>query len=121
MADGHHRLDAVFVQLVKQIVIEPHPRWVRFGLVPLGKEAAPGDGRAEALEAHLGKKFDVLFIAVVEVDAHVVGVVFAGDDAIGDPALGVGVTRRHHIRHAQALAVFIVSALALVGGYCATP
>ena len=107
--------------LVEQVVVELEARLVGGGLVAVGVDASPGDGGAEALEAHLGKEGDVLLIMVVEVDGFVVGVVFAGQDAVGDTA-GMGVVAGgDDIHDAQALAAFAVGAFQLVSGDRAAP
>ena len=121
MVQSDHRLDAIFVQLVKDIVVELQPCLVGFRVVPVGEDAGPCNGHPVALEAHLGKQPDVLLVMVVEVDGLVAGVVAAGVDAVVDlPRLALGVAH-FHIGHAQALAAGVVSAFALVGGCSAAP
>ena len=121
VAEGDDRLDAVLVALVEEIVVELQAGFVGGRLVAVGEDAGPGDGGAEALEAHLGKEGDVLLIMVVEVDGFVVGVVFAGQNAVGDTA-GMGVVAGgDDIHDAQALAVFLVGAFQLVSGDRAAP
>ena len=121
VAEGDDRLDAVLVALVEEIVVELQAGFVGGRLVAVGEDAGPGDGGAEALEAHLGKEGDVLFVVVVKVDGVVVGVVLAGQHAVGDPA-GVGVVAGgDHVHDAQALAALAVGALQLMGGHSAAP
>ena len=73
MADGDQRLDAVFQALVDHPVVELQARLVGPVLLPGGEDTAPGDGEPVHLEAHLGKQGDVLFIAVIVVDAAQLG------------------------------------------------
>ena len=121
MADGNHRFDAVLMALIKEIVVKLDTRRVGGGLVSLGEDPAPCDRGAEALEPHLGKQFDILFVAVIKINGHMAGVILSCQDTIRKPTLGVGVACGKNIRHAQALAVLVVSTLTLVGGYRAAP
>jgi hypothetical protein len=70
---------------------------------------------------HLGKKRDVVWVAVVEVDALVVGVVLALHDAVGDLARHAVGAAGHHVGHGQAAAVQVVAALELVRCHRAAP
>ena len=78
MADGNQRLDVVLLKLLENRTIEVETRLIRLLLDALGEDATPGDGHAEHLEAHLGKEGDVLLIAMIEVDAVVVGIQLVG-------------------------------------------
>ena len=121
VVQSDHRLDAIFVQLVKDIIVELQPCLVGFRVVPVGEDPGPCDGHPVALEAHLGKEFDVLLVVVIEVDGLVAGVVTAGVDAIVDlPLFALGAAH-FDVGHAQALAAGVVSAFALVGGRRAAP
>ena len=115
VGEGDDRLDAVFEQFVKQVIVELQARFVRLLLVPAGKDAAPGNGGAEALEAQLGKQFHVLLVGMVKVDAGMVGVVFAGQDAIGDAAGRADAAAGHHVADAGAAAVGVPGTFQLVG------
>ena len=115
VGEGDDRLDAVFEQFVKQVIVELQARFVRLLLVPAGKNAAPGNGSAEALEAQLSEQFHVLFVGVVKVDAGMVGVVFAGQDAIGDAAGRADAAAGHHVADAGAAAVGVPGTFQLVG------
>ena len=121
VAEGDHRFDAVPIALVEQVVVELEPCLVGGLLVPVGEDAGPCDGGAEALEAHLGKQADVLLVVVVKIDGVVAGVILAGQNAVGDPAGGLDVACGDHVGNAQALAVFLVGAFQLVGGHSAAP
>ncbi len=122
VADGDQWLDAVLVAAVKDCIVVREARLARFGVVTVGEDAAPGDGHAVALEAHLAKEGDVLLKAVVVVDGHVAGVDFAlhalGE---GDLARMGAIALRHEVSRARALAVRVPRALALVCGRRAAP
>ena len=121
VAEGDHRFDAVPMALVEQVVVELEPCLVGGLLVPVGEDAGPCDGGAEALEAHLGKQADVLLVVVVKIDGVVAGVILTGQNAVGDPAGSLDVAGGDHVGNAQALAVFLVGAFQLVGGHSAAP
>ncbi len=116
-----HRLDAVLQALVKKIVIEFESRFVRLQLVAFREDTRPGDGGAEAFEPHLGKEFDVFFIAVIKVDGFVVWVIFPLQHAVGDfTRYPVGACR-HDIGNAHALAALFPAAFELVRRNGPTP
>ena len=115
MGQGDDGLDAKALHLIEQLVVEPQALLAGLGFVPVGEDAAPGDGQPEAVHSHLGHQLDVLFVVVVAVHRHLMGVVFAGllHVVVGTPhAVG------SHVRDAQAPAL---GALTLVGGYSAAP
>ena len=101
------RLDAVREQLVHQLVIEAQPRLVDRA-VPVGDDARPADGEAVGADAVLLHQRDILAEAVVAVAGHVAGV------AVPD-VLRAGIVAEF-VPDAQALAVLVPGALALVGG-----
>ena len=121
VADGHHRHDVVFFQLVQYLVVEGQARLVGLGLVPPGEDARPGNGEAEALEAHLSQQSDVLFIMVVEIHAVVAGVVVPGVHAVVDHPLYRGAAALVHVVDGNALAALLPGTLKLVGGGGAAP
>ena len=121
VAQGDHRLDAVLEQLVEQVIVELQACFVGFALVAPGEDAAPGNGGAEALEAQLRKQLHVLFVGVVEVDALVVGVMFAGQHAVGDAAGHTVGTAGHHVADGRAAAIGVPAAFQLMGSHCAAP
>ena len=116
VADGDQRLDAVLLELVEDPVVEGQPLLVGLGLVTEREDAAPGDGEAEDLEAHLRQQGDVLGVTVVEVDGLELEVVRCGGlGGRGQDAPG------HDVLDGQALAVLVVGALDLVGGGGSAP
>ena len=139
----HQGLDALLAQLGKDGVVEVQALLVRLGLHARGEDAAPGDGHAEQLDAHLAQKRDVLGVAVVEVDGIVIGVVLALDhvelgalgqrgkhraaaggavgQAIGHGAQRLDAAARRAIALGHAAAALIPTALVLVSGGRATP
>ena len=117
----NHRFDAVLQALVEQIVIEFQTGFVRLKLVTFREDTRPGDGGTEAFEPHLGKEFDVFFIAVIEIDGFMVRVIFPLKHAVGDFARYAVRTRRHHIGNANALAALFPAALKLMRRNGTTP
>ena len=123
--DGHQRFDAVAGALVEHRVIEGQAFLVGLLVVPVGEDAGPGDGHAEALESHLGHQGDVFLVMVVEVDSLMGGVDMVGvggqhGHAAGGhrkPVLAGG----DDIVGAKSLAALLPGALALVGGGGAAP
>lgn len=115
VGQGDDGLDAQALHLIEQFVVEPQALLAGLGLVPVGKDAAPGDGQPEAVHPHLGHQLDILFVVVVAVHRHLVGVVFAGvlHIIVGTPHSVGG-----HVRDTQAPAF---GTLALVGSHGAAP
>ena len=119
VADGHKRFNAVFVALIKHILIELQALFIGPGIVAVRQDAGPCDGQPEALETHLGKEGDILFIMVIQVNGFMAGII----------VLVVALqhfqpTQRHreavrakrgHIHGGKALAACLPCALALVG------
>ena len=121
VAERDDRLNAVLEHAVEHVVIELQAGFVGLELVALGEDAAPANGGAEALEAHLGKERDVVAIRVVEVDALVVGIILARHDAVGNDARNTIRTARHDVGDREAPSVQVVSALQLMRRYRAAP
>ncbi len=118
---GDQGLDAVGAAAVKDAVVEGKAGLVGLLVVAVGEDAAPRDGHAEHVEAHLGEEGDVLLVVVVEVDAVVVGVELVGVDVQGDLA-GLLVGAAHEVVVDRgAAAVDVPGALELVGGGGAAP
>ena len=109
-----NRFDAVLQTFVEQIVIEFQASLVRLKLVAFREDPRPGNRGAEAFEPHLGKEFDVFFIAVVEINGFMVRVIFPLQYAVGDFTRHAVRPRGHHIGHAHALAALFPAAFQLV-------
>ena len=84
---GDDRLNAVFVQLVKNVVVELQAGFIGLRVVPIGKDARPGDGHPVAFKAHFGKKLDILFVVMIKVDRFMAGIIAVGMDMVMDNAL----------------------------------
>ena len=125
MADGHQRLDAVFMAFLKQTAVEGDAGGVGGVVVAVGQDARPGNGQPVALEAHARHQGDVLFIMVVHVDGLVggVGVVRIAFQHLQLAAGHLHAVRAkgHHVHAGKPAPVHIVGALALVGGGGAAP
>src|SRR5699024_374666 len=80
-----------------------------------------GDGGAEALEAELRQKGNVLPKGVVEIDPLVVGVPLSRQHAVCDAAQHAGTAAGEDVGHADALSVLIPGPLQLSGAHRAAP
>ena len=125
MADGHQRLDAVFMAFLKQTAVEGDAGGVGGVVVAVGQDARPGDGQPVALEAHARHQGNVLFIVVVHVDGLVGGVImlvvaFQHLHLAAGYLQAVGAVGQH-INVGKPAPVRVVGALALVGGGGAAP
>lgn len=125
VADGDQRLDAVLMALVKNAVVEGQPRLVGLGVIAVGQDARPCNGQPEALEAHLCKQGDILFIMVIQVNGFVAGVEMR---IVTIQHLHIARCHREtiraeggHIHRGKTLAVCLPCTLALVGGGSAAP
>ena len=125
MADGDQRLDAVLMALVKNAVIESQPSLVGLGVIAVGQDAGPCNGQPEALEAHLCKQGDILFIMMIQVNSLVARI-----EMRGIAVQHFHIARCHrktvrteggHVHRCQTLAVCLPCTLALVGGGSAAP
>ncbi len=121
VAEGHERLDALLVASLEHAAVEVEARLIGLGLVAVREDAAPVDGHAVALETHLAKELDVVEIVVIHIHGLVAGIVTTGQDAVGDVARCVHRAARDDIGHTEALAVLVITALALIGGGGAAP
>ena len=119
--EGHQRLDAVLGAAVEDAVVEGQARLVGLGVVAVGEDAAPGDGHAEHVEAHLGEQGDVLLVVVVEVDAVVVGIKHVRLDVDRDLARLLVAAAGEVVIDRGPAAIDVPSALELVGGRGAAP
>jgi len=111
--------------LVKNAVVEGQPRLVGLGVIAVGQDARPCNGQPEALEAHLCKQGDILFIMVIQVNGFVAGVEMR---IVTIQHLHIARCHREtiraeggHIHRGKTLAVCLPCTLALVGGGSAAP
>ena len=116
MGHGHQGLDAMGVAAVEDPVVEGETGLVGLGVVAVGEDAAPADGHAEHVEAHLREQRDVLLVAVVEVDAVMVGIELVGIDLEGDLARPLVGAAREVVVDGRTAAVCVPGTLELVGG-----
>ena len=86
--------------LIKQIVIELKPFFVRLRLISLWENPGPGNAGAETLKAHVPKQLNVLFVAVIKINGLMVGVLFPRKDLVRHPPGGGSVSGRGHIHDA---------------------
>lgn len=69
MVEGDIGLNAGNEQRVEDVVVEVDAGLIRLA-VPVGEDARPRDGHAEARDVHLAHGRDVVHVAVVEVIRH---------------------------------------------------
>ena len=105
--------------LIKHILIELQALFIGLGIIAVRQDAGPRNGQPEALEAHLGKEGDVLFIMMIQVNGFMAGIIVLivacqhfqpaqrHREAVG--------TKRGHIHGGKALAACLPCTLALVG------
>ena len=125
VADGDQRLDAVLAALLEHAAVEGDASRIGLGIVAVGEDAGPRNGQTIALEAHLRKQGNILFVVVVHVDGLVGGV-----EVLCIALQHLHLAARHraavgtegdHIHAGQPTAVHIVCALTLVGSGCTAP
>ena len=125
VADGHQRFDAVLMALIKQVFVVLQAFFVGHSIIAVRQDAGPCDGQAVALEAHLRKEGDILFIMVVHIDGLMAGII-----VLPVTFQHFQLTPRHretvrpkggHIHRSKTLAAVLPCALALIGGCCAAP
>ena len=134
MGHGDQGLDAVFMQLIKDTVIECQPLLVGGFLITSWENPGPGNGHAEHLKAHLGHQRNIFFIVMVEIRTMALGIVggiLCADGLLNvrrcDFPLLLHILHIHirlktgYISSGQALAAFVPAAFKLVGGSCAAP
>ena len=111
----------MFAHLLEHGAIELNSRLIGLGVLARGEDAAPVDGDAQALKAHLVKKGDVLFVMMVEVDGLVAGIVLTLVNSGGNHARRIDGAALDHVGNGKTLTVLEIRALALVGGKSAAP
>ena len=121
MRQGHERLDAVLAAAVEDAVVEREAGLVGLGVVAVGEDAAPGDGHAEHVEAHLSEQRDVLLVMMVEVDAVVIGIEHVGLDVDRDLTRLLVATAGEVVVDGGASPIDVPRALELIGRSGATP
>ena len=121
MRQGHERLDIVGAQAVEDAVVEGEAGLVGLGVVAVGEDAAPRDGHAEHVEAHLGEQRDILLVVMVEVDTVMIGVEAVGVDVDRNLARLLVAATQEVVVDRRTAAVNVPSALKLIGGRGAAP
>ena len=75
--EGNHRLNIMRQQFIDQIAIKLHACFINLA-APGGQQARPGDGKAIALQAHLGHQRHVFAKTVIVIDGDIAGGPFKG-------------------------------------------
>ncbi|MNE61871.1 hypothetical protein D3C80_1571150 [compost metagenome] len=114
---SNQRLDTVPGHFIKQPIVKRQPGLVGGFLIALRENARPGNGGAQALEAHLREQRDILRVTVVKVDRHVL-----------DAAVAINPWRhraenalRLQIGSRQPFTVGLISPFHLICRNCAAP
>ena len=121
VGEGDDRLHALGAVVGEQLFVELESGLVRLLFVAVRKNAGPGDGCAEALEAHFPEQRIVLAEGVIIVDAAVVRVVEPVDHAVGDLAGHASRPAGEYVADARAAAVHVPCAFKLMCGDRAAP
>ena len=128
------RLDALLLHVRENVIVELEARLQRLLLGARGEEARPLDRESQRLEAHLGKKVDVLAPAMIEVHSMTLGVAVRVRGGLGLLHLCVGDAVQRlvvglvdvglvgcAVSNREALTSLVPAALVLVCGRRSTP
>ena len=119
--DCNQRLNAVLLALLEHVLVELKTLLVRLCLHAGREDTGPVDRCTEGLEAHLGKKRDVFFVMMIEINCFVGGIQSSRLNG-GRHSLRVCVASVcAHIGDRRTLAVDIPGTFTLVCGYRAAP
>ena len=123
--DGHEGLDPVLAAAAEHVLVESEPGLVGLLLVAIGEDAAPGDGEAKDLKAHLREEGYVLAVVVVEVDARLGRVVVPGLKVEHAPQAATYVVALRPVWDdvdiGKAAAALVITSLALVSSGGSSP
>ena len=121
---GNQRLNAIFGQFVKKIVIELQTSFIGFQLVSVWENPRPGNRSPVDLEAHLCKEGNVLLIAMIEINPFQLEIIWCrilSNQRIAVTWLGWHSAFWSHILNRQAFSIQIIGAFILVGCSCTAP
>ena len=104
---GHIGLDAILFAAGEQLVVVLNASARGSASSPLGEDAGPGDGHTNGVESMLGRKADILLVAVVEITGRVGQKATLGDKVI--------------VPHGLTLACHLRGTFRLVRGGCGAP
>ncbi|MNC46751.1 hypothetical protein D3C75_957800 [compost metagenome] len=121
MGDGHQRLDIVFLQLVKHIVVEFQAIFIWLHIISVRINPGPVDRHTEHFEAHLSHQRDVFFIVSVEINRLMARVIRSLFQNRCNAARCSVRSASHHIGCARSFAALIPAALELISSRCAAP
>ena len=99
--------DAILFAASEQLVVVLNALGEGFGIVTVGEDAGPGDGHTNGVESMLGRKADILLVAVVEITGRVGQKATLGDKVI--------------VPHGLTLACHLRGTFRLVRGGCGAP
>ena len=121
---GNQRLNAIFSQFIKKIVIELQTSFIGLQLVPIWKNPRPSNGSSVDLETHLRKESNVLLITMIEINPLQLEIIWRwllGNQRIAITWLGWHSAFWSHILNRQAFSIQIIGAFILVGCSCTAP
>ena len=121
MGQGYHRLHAIFMHLVKEVIVELQAFLIWLSLIPLWENPRPGNAGTEALEAHASQQGNILFVAMIKINCLMVRIILPLNNAVRNAPLYARRTYGHYISHARPLAAHIPGALQLMGSHRAAP
>ena len=121
MGNGDHRLDSIFLKLLKDAVVKCQPLLVWRLIIGVRKNPGPADGHPIGLKTHFRKQGNVFLVVMIMIDRLMGGIIILRIQVQRNASgLRVG-THGHHVGHADALPSLPVSALHLVGRRSAAP
>ena len=125
VCDGDQRLNAVFMAFFKHTAVKRQPFPVGLCIVAVGVDAAPRNGKAQGLKAHLCKQGNILFVMVVKIHRILRRVIVL---CIRGQHRQLALDHRHavfavwqDICVGKAPPALVPAAFALVGRHCAAP
>ncbi|MNC46783.1 hypothetical protein D3C75_958130 [compost metagenome] len=74
MAQRDQRFDAVLFALGENVAVESNPFHIRHRFVPVREKTGPGDRSTEYAEPHLCHQGNVIFIAMIKINADMAGI-----------------------------------------------
>ena len=121
MGQGYHRLHAMLVHLIKEVIVEFQAFLIWLKLVAIRENPRPGNAGTEALEPHACQEGNILLVAMIKINCLMVRIIFTLNNAVRNATLNARCAYCHYVSHARPLAAHIPGTLQLMGSHCAAP